>query len=199
MILLSLLLGLCWSRIEGNTKEYGKAELEIIKTNTLFKNLGKRETVWMSHGDSVSKMPEGFENIGKTQDCEYAAIADFDRKFYGLQFHPEVENTPHGINILRNFVYKISGAKQTWTMENFIDSKVSEIKNEIKDRDVLLLISGGESVVLRPVYSERAMTASFADLPIDFVRGLAREIMKLGVGAVFYDVTNKPPGTIEWE
>ncbi len=141
----------------GNTKEYGIAELQIKETNHIFKNLNTKETVWMSHGDAVDKIPSGFKQIGLTQDCPFAAIADFERAFYGLQFHPEVDNTPKGIDILRNFTYSITGSKPSWTMKNFINQKTQEIKNEVKDRDVLLLVSGGVDSTVSAGLLEKAL------------------------------------------
>jgi len=138
--LLSFMLGGKIS--EGKTKEYGFAKVEVVDGSDLFKGLDGEETVWMSHGDFVSELPSGFDYIGKTKDCPSAAIADHSRKFYGLQFHPEVTHTPNGMKILENFV-NVCNCEREWTMGNFIGNEVEKIKETIGKKKVFLLVSGG--------------------------------------------------------
>ena len=148
------ILGLCYGqqlmaqelggKVEkGKVKEYGLAELGVKKSDGLLKGLKGTETVWMSHGDKISELPSGFEVIGSTPDCENAAIADPSRKYFGLQFHPEVTHTPNGLKILENFVLGVCGCKQDWTIENYIEQKCAEIKKQVGKKNVFLLASGG--------------------------------------------------------
>jgi GMP synthase (glutamine-hydrolysing) len=127
----------------GCVREYGTAELKVVRGEGVFAGLKGKETVWMSHGDKVEEIPQGFEAIGKTSDCENAAIADFSRKFFGLQFHPEVTHTPSGMKILENFVFKVCGCEKDWSIERFLGEKVKEIVEQVGERKVFLLASGG--------------------------------------------------------
>ncbi|MBN1293255.1 MAG: glutamine-hydrolyzing GMP synthase [Candidatus Latescibacteria bacterium] len=123
-------------------REYGRAELTVIQESPLFKRIGKREQVWMSHGDSVVNPPEGFSVTGKSDDCPVAAIADERRRMYGLQFHPEVKDTPCGDTILQNFI-SLCSLEKNWSMESYIEEKMNEIRVRVGNRNVFLLVSGG--------------------------------------------------------
>ena len=108
----------------GHYREFGRAEVEVIAETPLFEGVwekGERYPVWMSHGDRVTKLPDGFETIAVSDGAPFAAVADEGRKFYAVQFHPEVVHTPHGAALLRNFVRKIVGASGDWTMRAFRD------------------------------------------------------------------------------
>ncbi|MFC1606646.1 glutamine-hydrolyzing GMP synthase [Candidatus Latescibacterota bacterium] len=148
------ILGLCYGMqllaylLDGDVRrlarrEYGRAELEIAGTSALFNGIGDKEQVWMSHGDSVATPPDGFSVIGMTDDCPVAAMSDEKRKLYGMQFHPEVTDTPSGDRILSNFLWKICGVKKNWSMETYIEEKMKEVRERVGDRNVFLLVSGG--------------------------------------------------------
>ena len=153
-------LGICYGfhliihqlggRIKSFTqKEYGKMDLEILKPGKLLDSLDKIEIVWMSHGDQVETMPEGFEVLAKTSTCPIAAYANEGFGLYGVQFHPEVKHTPKGMMILGNFISKIVQAKKQWKLENWIEKAVESIKKEIgKDRVILGLSGGVDSSVV---------------------------------------------------
>ena len=127
----------------SDDKEFGRADLEILADNALFEGLDKTERVWMSHGDRVNSIPQGFEIIGKSNHAPFAAIADDVRKFYGVQFHPEVVHTVNGAKMLHNFTHKIAGFKGDWTMASFKGEMIAAIKDQVGDGKVICGLSGG--------------------------------------------------------
>ncbi len=127
----------------GSKYEYGHAVLHISDpTSPLFAGLPASSAVWMSHGDLISEMPPGFTALAYTENSPYAAMGN-GKDIYGLQFHPEVVHTPAGKTILQNFVYKICGCKGNWTVGNFIEESIAQIKRQVKDGKVICAISGG--------------------------------------------------------
>jgi len=138
--LISLVLG--GNVVRGTVKEYGKAMMTIKKTNPILKGLSESEQVWMSHGDTVDSLPEGFEVYGSTDDCRCTAVGNDDRQIYGLQFHPEVTDTPSGNTMLTNFL-DLCGCERSWNSKNFLDEIAEEIKRICGKRNVFLLVSGG--------------------------------------------------------
>ncbi|PIR54663.1 glutamine-hydrolyzing GMP synthase [Candidatus Peregrinibacteria bacterium CG10_big_fil_rev_8_21_14_0_10_36_19] len=127
---------------KGKIREYGRAFVDFKKSEGLLKGLKEKEEVWMNHFDQVVKLPEGFELIGETEDCPITAMADENRKFYGVQFHPEVTHTPCGSQLLENFV-NITGAKREWNIDDYIESAIKDIQTQVGDKKVFLMISGG--------------------------------------------------------
>lgn len=148
-------LGICYGmqfmidalggKVEGAGKrEYGFAELVIRSPEGLFKGIDEYKTpCWMSHGDSARSLPVGFEITASTENTELAAIADPKKKFYGLQFHPEVEHTPKGQQMLKNFLFDICGCRPDWTMKSFAREVIDEIRDQVEDKRVILGLSGG--------------------------------------------------------
>ena len=140
----------------GDTKEYGITKItlsEAISENTheniLFHGLENIQTVWMSHGDSVSELPIGFQTMASSDDCEIVAMADDERRLYGLQFHPEVTHTINGMKILENFIFGICGCEKDWNPNNYLEDISKNITRLAEDKKVFLLVSGGvDSVVL---------------------------------------------------
>lgn len=124
-------------------KEYGRAQIEILKDSPLFEGLPKSQTVWMSHGDQVSEPAPGFTVLAKSDTCPFAAAVDEQRSFYTVQFHPEVRHSEYGSAILKNFVTKICKASCDWSMSNFIDSQIEKIRAQVGSDKVLLGLSGG--------------------------------------------------------
>ena len=126
-------------------REYGGAELFIDEPDEIFYSLEKATPyrVWMSHMDSVKELPPGFKRLAHTPDCPYAAIGDTERRFFGLQFHPEVAHTVIGKKVLENFLFRISEAEKTWNMASFIEEKIKEIREEVKQGKVICALSGG--------------------------------------------------------
>lgn len=161
------ILGICYGhqisaycrggRVEqGNTKEYGLAVLRVTNPKGIFKGLGESEEIWMSHGDEVKTLPEGSEQIGFTADCEHAAIADFKKHIYGIQFHAEVTHTLCGQKILNNFI-DICRCRRTWSIANFMKQKLADIKKQARGKKVFLLISGGVDSTVTFALLERAL------------------------------------------
>ena len=124
-------------------REFGRADIEIVADSPLFAGLNKQERVWMSHGDRVASLPEGFKVIATSGNAPYAAIADEARKFYAVQFHPEVVHTPCGAAILKNFTHSIAGLKGDWSMASFKDEAIAKIRAQVGDKRVLCGLSGG--------------------------------------------------------
>ncbi len=123
--------------------EYGRAKLYIDSNQDILSGLEDSFISWMSHGDSVVKIPDGFKVIAHTDNTPIAAISNQEKNLYGLQFHPEVIHTEKGMEILANFTYKICNCSAEWTTAKFIDKSIEEIKNEAKDERILLALSGG--------------------------------------------------------
>jgi GMP synthase (glutamine-hydrolysing) len=128
---------------KAQKREYGRAHIQVDENSLLFDNLSEELTVWMSHGDRLTKLPEGFQVIGHTANAPIAAIRHRIQPLYGIQFHPEVAHTPKGKDILANFVFRICGCSDTWTPRSFIDACVQQICERVNSRRVLCALSGG--------------------------------------------------------
>jgi GMP synthase (glutamine-hydrolysing) len=128
----------------GLKREYGKGTLRVKDSFCpLFANLPETLQVWNSHGDRLTKIPAGFKSVAVTENSDFAAIEDHDRKMFGLQFHPEVAHTPQGREIIANFVHNICGCGKNWTMRNYIDLAVEAIREQVGPEKVILGLSGG--------------------------------------------------------
>ena len=129
----------------GQTKkrEYGHAEIVIDRKEKLFLGLKKKEKVWMSHGDQVLSLPKGFVKLAHTKNSKIASMCDPEKRFYGVQFHPEVVHTPKGMQIFNNFLYKVVGLKPSWTMKSFIKESIRDIRTQVGKEKVVLGLSGG--------------------------------------------------------
>ncbi len=127
----------------GESREYGHAEITVTRPDALFKDLPKSLGVWMSHGDQVEVLPEGFSAMASTETCPFAAMGNDARQIYGLQFHPEVVHTAHGKEILRHFVFDICGCAGTWQMSHFISESISAIREQVGSGHVICGLSGG--------------------------------------------------------
>ena len=165
MQLMTHLLG---GKVEKATKrEYGRAYLEILDHQDLFKDLPPRIEVWMSHGDRILEAPPGFQVLARTENSPLAAMGHREKKLYGLQFHPEVAHTPRGKEILANFVFAICGCSPTWTMESFLEKSIREIREKVGRERVICALSGGvdSSVVALLVHKAvgNQLTCIFVD------------------------------------
>ncbi len=129
---------------KGASREYGRAEMTFDGMSPLFKNVpGPATTVWMSHGDHVEVMPEGFVTTAQSKGAPIAAFANESKRIYGIQFHPEVHHTPQGRTMLSNFLFNVCTCKPDWTMESYIDSAVRAIRSQVGDAHVICGVSGG--------------------------------------------------------
>ena len=124
-------------------REYGFAELEVKKQNNLFKGVRKRSTCWMSHGDSIRKMPAGFQIAASTANTKVAAAVHPKKRLFAVQYHPEVAHTQIGKKMLHNFLFDICGCKRTWTMKSFAKQSIADIRQTVGDKKVILGLSGG--------------------------------------------------------
>lgn len=186
------ILGICYGmqlmahthggKVEGAaTREYGKAEINITSDNKLFAELPKDQVVWMSHGDHVTAVPEGFEVIATSPACSIAAMADASRKFYAVQFHPEVRHSVYGNDLLKNFVFNVCEAKGDWSMANFIEIEIAKIREQVGDKQVLCALSGGVDSSVVAVLIHKAigdqLTCMFVDHNLNR-KGEVEQVMK---------------------
>ena len=144
----------------SNQREFGYAEIELNAVDRLFAQLASENNkldVWMSHGDKVTRLPEGFQTIASTPTCPIAAMSDESRQFYGVQFHPEVTHTKCGLGLLTNFVVEICHCKTEWTPANIIEDAVKRIKEQVGDDEVILGLSGGVDSSVTALLLHRAI------------------------------------------
>ncbi|HXX58341.1 MAG TPA: glutamine-hydrolyzing GMP synthase, partial [Thermodesulfovibrionales bacterium] len=154
-------------------KEYGRAELSVDDSRDLLAGATGKTTVWMSHGDRIEKLPAGFSSIAHTDNSPVAAMSDEKRKFYALQFHPEVIHTEKGMEILRNFAFGICGCSPTWTMKSFIDTAKKEIRKTVGRERVVCGISGGVDSSVTAVLVHEAIGDALTCIFVD--NGVLRE------------------------
>jgi len=178
-------LGICYGMqlmariMEGTVEkgkgggEYGPARIEVQDPAGIFAGLPASLDVWMSHGDHVTALPEGFRVLAGTAACPIAAIADSDHRIYGIQFHPEVVHTPRGFDIIRNFLFGVASCRGGWTMERFIDESVSKIRDVVGDQTVICGLSGGVDSSVAAALLHRAIGDRMKAIFVD--NGLLRE------------------------
>jgi len=171
-------------------REFGRAEIEIIKDSPLFAGLSPRETVWMSHGDRVESLPHGFDVIARSENAPFAAIADEARKIYAVQFHPEVVHTPGGARILRNFTHGITGLSGDWTMAAFRAEEIAKIRAQVGKGKVICGLSGGVDSSVVAVLLHEAIGDQLTCVFVD--TGLMRANEADEVVSLFRDHYNIP-------
>jgi GMP synthase (glutamine-hydrolysing) len=175
------LFGICYGQqtlvdqlggsVDGSDhREFGRAYVEVVADCALFHGVweqGDREQVWMSHGDRVTELPEGFTIVGRSDGAPFAAIADETRKIYGVQFHPEVVHTPHGAALLRNFAVNVAGCRPDWTMAAFREAEIARIRAQVGTGRVICGLSGGVDSSVAAVLIQEAigdqLTCIFVD------------------------------------
>jgi len=154
-------------------KEYGLAELHVYDQKTIFYGTNSITPCWMSHGDSISHLPDGFKVTASTENTKIAAVENSQDKLYGLQFHPEVIHTPEGKRMLKNFLFKVCSCKKTWTMKSFIKKTADEIKRDVGEKKVILGLSGGVDSSVAAVLLNRAIGKQLTCIFVD--NGLLRK------------------------
>ena len=177
----------------GHHREFGRAEVEVIDECALFDGVwrkGERYPVWMSHGDRVTRLPEGFRVVAISPNAPIAAIADDIRKFYAVQFHLEVLHTPHGAALLRNFVRHIAGCRGDWTMRAFRNEAIEKLRREVGDSRVICGLSGGVDSAVAAVLIHEAIGDRLTCVFVD--HGLLRLGEAKKVVALFRDSYNIP-------
>ncbi len=157
----------------SDKREYGFAELMVSDHGDLFKDVGAKTVCWMSHGDSITRLPDGFSGTAGTDNTPYAAAANRAKRLYGLQFHPEVEHTEKGREILSAFIFDICGCKKTWTMKSFAQNAIEEIRETVGDKKVILGLSGGVDSSVAAVLIHKAIGRHLTCIYVD--NGLMRK------------------------
>ncbi|WP_412989829.1 glutamine-hydrolyzing GMP synthase [Pediococcus siamensis] len=184
----------------ADNREYGHADIDVTDAQTpLFKGLPSHQTVWMSHGDLVKQVPEGFTSVATSRNCPIASIEDPDRKFYGIQFHAEVRNTQYGNEILKHFAFDVCEAQANWSMNDFIDLQIAKIREEVGDRKVLLGLSGGVDSSVVGVLLHKAIGNQLTSIFVDhglLRKGEAKQVMdslegKFGLNVVKVDAQKR--------
>ncbi len=196
----------------ANKREYGPANVTITADDGLFSGLDREQPVWMSHGDSITRLPEGFRATAQTDSSPLAGFADPSRGLYAIQFHPEVAHTPRGRQILRNFVLGVAGARATWTPANFIESTVAEIRARVDAHAratdsaglVICALSGGVDSAVAAALVHRAVGDRLTCIYVDhgLMRKKESELLRqtfeanLGMRLVMVDARNRFVGRL---
>jgi len=197
-------LGICYGEMtmcaqlggaveSGHDREFGRAEIRIARASPLLEglgDLGHDETVWMSHGDKITAVPQGFEVVATSEGSPFAVIADEGRRFYGIQFHPEVAHTPRGALILRNFTHRIAGLSGDWTMASYRDEQVAKIRAQVGEAKVICGLSGGVDSSVAAVLIHEAIGEQLTCVFVD--TGLLRKDEATQVVTMFRDHYNIP-------
>ena len=193
--ILAICYGLQWlcKNLDGNVepakdREYGKATLKVLNNSKLLKNVKKESTVWMSHGDLVTKIPTGFKVIGDSDHSPFCAIENENENLFGVQFHPEVFHTEEGSKIIHNFLFDICDCKGDWTPQNFIEENISKIKTIADDNKVICALSGGVDSTVAAVLVEKAVGKNLICIHID--TGLMRKNESKLIEEMFKDKFN---------
>jgi len=189
-------LGICYGQqtlcqtlgglvVLGDTREFGRASITPVKPSPLFEGLfadGAPETVWMSHGDRVERLPPGFEVLAVSEGAPFAVFADEVRRYYGVMFHPEVVHTPNGATLLRNFTHKIAGCRGDWTMAAFKEEAIQRIRAQVGSGRVICGLSGGVDSSVAAVLLHEAIGEQLTCILVDhgLLRGdEARDVVEM--------------------
>lgn len=178
------ILGICYGAqliakkmgglVEGaEVREYGNTRIKTDVNSPLFKGIPKESICWMSHTDHISRIPDGFNIIASSNNCQNAAMADENRKIYGVQFHPEVRHSEYGNKIIENFLFNVCNLKGTWSMSSFIDDKVGAIREAVGDKRIICALSGGVDSSVAAVLVHRAVGKQLTCIFVD--HGLLRK------------------------
>ncbi|NDF12854.1 MAG: glutamine-hydrolyzing GMP synthase [Proteobacteria bacterium] len=183
-----LMCSLLGGKVESSDeREFGRAEVDIVKDCKLFTGAWKKSKniVWMSHGDRVVKIPKGFVAAAKSKNAPFAVVCDEKRKFYGVQFHPEVVHTPEGAKLIRNFTHKIAGCKGNWNMGSFLKKEIEVIQQTVGKKRVLCGVSGGVDSTVVAAIIHKAIGKQLSCIFVD--TGLLRKDEAKQVKKLFSD------------
>jgi GMP synthase (glutamine-hydrolysing) len=174
-------------------REYGSVTIHILEGGDLFHNLGGEdgESVWMSHGDRIERMPEGFVALAQSKNSPVAAMKDQSGRYYGVQFHPEVAHTPEGPKIFKNFLFRICGCEASWTMSSFVKKSIQALREEIGKERIICGMSGGVDSSVTAILLHRAVGKQLSCILVDnglLRRNEAREVMELFHGRYGVDL-----------
>lgn len=189
-------LGLCYGlqliaqtnngKVEpAQNREYGKAHIELLGGDPLLNSVADNSIVWMSHGDYITKLPDGFRVSAKTENSPICAISNPDKKIFGLQFHPEVAHTADGAKIINNFLFNICNCKADWTSENFIHSAIDEIKNKVGNKKAICALSGGVDSSVAAILVHKALAGNLICIHVD--TGMMRKNESANIIRMFKD------------
>ena len=165
-------------------REYGNAMIAIENNRDLFFGftMAAEETVWMSHGDRIDEMPNGFTTLASSKNSPIAAMADASKRCFGVQFHPEVAHTPEGTKILKNFLFRICGCEPSWNMTSFVRRTIKKLREEIGKDRVICGLSGGVDSSVTAVLLHKAVGDQLSCIFVDnglLRRGEAQEVMEV--------------------
>jgi GMP synthase (glutamine-hydrolysing) len=200
-------LGICYGMQVGckllgvditpaENREYGRTNLNILDTSDLFANLPESTTVWMSHGDQVNKLSGSFTALAKTANCPYAAVKHTKRKFFGVQFHPEVTHTPRGADILRNFLFDICCCKGDWQVSDFVADTIDNIQKQVGSATVICGLSGGVDSAVTAALLHKAIGDQLVCIFVD--NGLLRKNERQSVINTFKDHFHMDLRVVDW-
>jgi GMP synthase (glutamine-hydrolysing) len=190
------ILGICYGmqliahqlngKVEASkTREYGKAEIDFVEGSALVQGLGAKQVVWMSHGDHVSQLPEGFVLDASTESAPIAAMSHRGKNVHAVQFHPEVRHSAQGNEMIHNFIYGVCGCHGDWSMESFIEDTIKDIRDEVGDKKVLCALSGGVDSSVVAILIHKAIGSQLTCMFIDhglLRKGEAESVMDTFVG-----------------
>ncbi len=169
----------------ASDREYGKADLKILEDDLLLAGVDDGSVIWMSHGDYVTKMPKGFTVTAKTENSPLCAISNPEKRIYGVQFHPEVAHTKFGKKILDNFLFEVCGCKADWTPQNFINSKIGEVREKVGSKKVICALSGGVDSSVAAVLIQKAIGEQLICIHVD--HGMMRKDESAAILKMFSD------------
>ena len=201
------ILGICYGMQYGckvlgaqitpaKKREYGRASLSVIDKSDLLANMPDSTTVWASHGDQVEKSGSDFIALASTATCSFAAVRHAEKKFYGVQFHPEVSHTPKGTQILKNFLYDICGCSGDWKMSDFVTETVDSVRKQVGDATVICGLSGGVDSSVVASLLHKAIGDQLVCIFVD--NGLLRKNEREGVVSTFRDHFHIDLRVVDW-
>ena len=182
--------------VRARNHEYGRAGLTILDKTDLFSNLSSDTLVWASHGDQVARPPQGFVRLAETKTCPCAAVRNADKKFFGVQFHPEVSHTPKGAEMLKNFLYGICGCTGDWRMSDFVGESVESIRKRVGDARVICGLSGGVDSSVTASLIHQAIGDQLVCILVD--NGLLRRNERETIISTFRDHFRMDLRVVDW-